>query len=254
MVFHLNNGLRMESKLLSGKVCLVTGAGKGIGRAVAELFASHGAIVYATVRNQEHSGRLMETGSILPMLMDVTDSEAVRDGILRIKKEQKRLDALVNNAALVTYEPLGMASKNTMRDMFEVNVFAMIELMQYASRIMTRQKSGSIVNMASIVGVKGAAGQLIYSASKGAVIAATKSAAKEFAQYGVRVNAVAPGMVDTERFSAEMSQRFSDKVDSIRMGRLAEPKEIAETCLYLASDMSKYVTGQIIGVDGSITL
>ena len=240
----------MEAKLLQDKVCLVTGAGKGIGRAVAEVFSGHGATVYAAARDTSS----LDNGAMIPLLLDVTDSAGVRAAISEIKKTHKRLDVLVNNAGIVSYEPLAMASKGNMRKMFDVNVFALIELMQYASRIMVRQGSGSIINISSIVGVKGAAGQLAYSASKGAVIAATKSAAKELAPTGVRVNTVAPGMVDTKRFCAEMTGRFPEKINCIGMGRLAEPDEIANACLYLASDLASYVTGQIIGVDGSTTI
>ena len=123
--------------------------------------------------------------------------------------------------------------------------------MQLVARIMTRQMSGSIVNMASMVAVKGAAGQLSYSATKGAVISATKSAAKELANNHIRVNAIAPGMVGTERFKAVLEEKFSQKINDIPFGRLAEPEDIANAALYLASDMSSYVTGQVLGVDGA---
>ena len=135
--------------------------------------------------------------------------------------------------------------------MFEVNVIAMIQLVQLASRIMTRQKSGSIINMSSVVGVQGVKGQLGYSATKGAVISITKSAAKELIEHNIRVNAIAPGMVGTERFTAVFEEKFKDKIANIGIGRLAEPNEIANVCVFLASDLSTYVTGQVIGVDGS---
>jgi 3-oxoacyl-[acyl-carrier protein] reductase len=119
---------------------------------------------------------------------------------------------------------------------------------------MTRQKNGSIINISSMVGEKGASGQTDYATTKGAVIALTKSAAKELAPQGIRVNAVAPGMVATERFVGEMESRFKGKTDAIGMGRLAEPSEIAQLCVFLASDTSSYITGQIIGIDGSVVI
>lgn len=138
--------------------------------------------------------------------------------------------------------------------MFEVNVVALIYLMQLVGRVMQRQQGGSIINMASMVGQKGAAGQLAYSATKGAVIAATKSAAKELATSKIRVNAVAPGMVGTERFQNVLKEKFNEKINDVPFGRLAEPEEVANLCLFLASDASSYITGQVIGIDGGIVI
>lgn len=245
-------------KMLEGKVCLVTGAAKGIGRCVAESFAREGAQVIAVARQSEvewislHNAE--NENKIRLFSADITDSEAVRELIGTVRKEFGRIDVLANVAGMVTYEMLAMVSKDKMRQMFEVNVFALIELMQYASRLMSRQKSGSIINIASIVGDKGAAGQLSYAASKGAVIAATKSAAKELAASGVRVNAIAPGMIATERLSAIAGEKFPEKVAQIRMGRMGSPQDVADACLYFASDLSCYVTGQILGVEGSFNV
>jgi 3-oxoacyl-[acyl-carrier protein] reductase len=167
-----------------------------------------------------------------------------------IRKEHGHIDVLANIAGLITYELMPMIDYDKFRKMLDVNVVALINLMSLVSRIMQRQQSGSIINMASMVGLKGAKGQLSYSATKGAVIAATKSAAKELAEHHIRVNAIAPGMVGSERFKAVLSEKFSQKINDIPFGRLAEPIEIANTCLFLASDASAYITGQVIGVDG----
>ena len=140
------------------------------------------------------------------------------------------------------------------RKMLDVNVVALIHLMSLVSRIMTRQQYGSIINMASMVGEKGSKGQLSYAATKGAVIAATKSAAKELADSCIRVNAIAPGMVGSERFKAVLEEKFAQKINDIPFGRLANPEEVAELCLFLASDQSKYITGQIIGIDGGAVI
>lgn len=244
--------MNINENRLAGKVALVTGAGRGIGSCIAQRLAHEGAVVYALdIPSREFDPECLAVAK--PVCADVTDSDAVRDVIMQIKREQGHIDVLVNNAAIITYEPLAMVSKDQMRRMFEVNVFAVIELMQYASRIMARQKFGSIINMASIVGKKGAAGQLIYSASKGAVISATMSAAKELASSGVRVNAIAPGMVGSERFKNEV-QRFSQKIEDIGVGRIAEPEEIASAIAFLASEDASYITGQIIGMDGCMLL
>lgn len=191
---------------------------------------------------------------ILPILNKNRTFAAVKDEVLTIKKQEGHIDILVNNAGLISYEMMSMIDYERFRKMFEVNVVALIYLMQLVGRVMQRQQSGSIVNMASMVGLKGAAGQLSYAATKGAVISATKSAAKELASGKIRVNAVAPGMVGTERFKNVLQEKFSEKINDVPFGRLAEPEEIANLCLFLASDASSYITGQVIGIDGGVVM
>lgn len=240
------------NKLLSDKVALVTGAGAGIGLAVARLLAKEGAVVYsADIKGMEWiDSEPNENGIIVPLNLDITDFAAVKNAVMTIKKEQGHIDVLANIAGLISYEMMPMINYEFFHKMIEVNVVALINLMSLVSRIMQRQQSGSIINMASMVGVKGSKGQLSYSATKGAVIAATKSAAKELADYKIRVNAIAPGMVGSERFKAVLEEKFAKKINDIPFGRLAEPEEIAKLCLFLASDASAYMTGQIIGMDG----
>lgn len=237
--------------LLENKVAIVTGAGRGIGRAIAEKYANEGAFVYAADIREEDLKWTEQNINVHGVTLDICDFAAVKDSVMAIKKEQGRVDVLVNNAGLISYEMMSMIDYDKFRKMIEVNVVSLVFLMQLVGRIMTRQQSGSIINMASMVAVKGAAGQLSYSATKGAVISATKSAAKELANNHIRVNAIAPGMVGTERFKAVLEEKFSQKINDIPFGRLAEPEDIANAALYLASDMSSYVTGQILGVDGA---
>ncbi len=238
----------MSMGLLDDKVCLITGAGRGIGKEIASLFALEGAIVYAADIQRDLLEEWIESFTyksnlkVIPIFLDVTDSTAVKNTIVLIKQQQGKLDVLVNNAAIITYELLGMISKETMRKMFEVNVFAAIELMQYSSRLMERNKCGSIINIASIVGVKGAAGQLSYAASK------------ELASKNIRVNAIAPGMIGTDRFTAVMNEHFSERTANIRMGRLGTSVDVAKSCLFFASDQSEYITGQILGVEGCLVI
>lgn len=247
----------MSTRLLEGKICLVTGANRGIGMAIAERYAEEGAVVFANARKEDSLETWAKQCSekyqttVIPLYFDITDAAASKAALLKIKSDFGRIDVLVNNAGMVTYELLPMIDFEKLRAMFEVNVIAMIQLVQLASRIMTRQKSGSIINMSSVVGVQGVKGQLGYSATKGAVISITKSAAKELIEHNIRVNAIAPGMVGTERFTAVFEEKFKDKIANIGIGRLAEPSEIANVCVFLASDLSTYVTGQVIGVDGS---
>lgn len=250
----------MENRFLENKICLITGGARGIGRAIAERFARDGAIVYVNDLSEGEMDQWAAECSeknqtkVIPLYFDICNFAAVKENILRIKKESGRIDVLVNNAGLISYEFLGMIDFDKLRKMFEVNVLALINLTQLTSRLMIRQKNGSIINMASIVGVKGAKGQLSYSATKGAVVAITRSAAKELAEHNIRVNAIAPGMVATERFKNIMTNKFEERIDDIGFKRLATPEEIADAYSFLASDRSAYITGQILGVDGGFIL
>jgi 3-oxoacyl-[acyl-carrier protein] reductase len=246
--------------MLDGKIALVTGASRGIGRVTAELFARNGCIVYANARVAGCLDALAEEyrskydAEILPLYFDVTDSGGVKAAFQRIKKEHGRLDVLVNNAGIMKDALIGMISGDMLREIFEVNVFAVAELIQYASKFMIKQNSGSIINLSSIVGANGNKGQLAYSASKGAVISMTKTAAKELARYSIRVNAIAPGMIDTDMFNSIGKKHVQERTANIGMNRLGTPGDVAEVCLFLASDRSAYITGQVLGVDGSATV
>lgn len=243
--------------LLKDKICLVTGTTKGIGRQIAEIFAQEGGIVYSSARNDKSLELWAEeinataSGKIIPVYFDMTDSDGIKKIVFMLKKEHGKLDVLVNNAGIVTNELLGMISLERMRKMFDVNVFGLMELSQLvAVKLMRPNKCGSIVNIASIVGVEGSKGQVAYSASKGAVISITKSMAKELASDNVRVNAVAPGMIATERLKVTIKEQYHDNIPKIGMGRLGTPEEIAKACVYFASDMSTYTTGQILTIGG----
>ncbi len=246
--------------LLQGKVCLVTGASRGIGLATVKRFAEEGAIVYANVREPKNLDKYYDelsennSGSVSSVYFDVRDESASKKAVQRIKCEQGRLDVLVNNAGVMKDALVGMVSSFLMKEMYETNVQGGVNMIQFATKIMVKQKSGSIINLSSIVGIEGNAGQMAYSASKGAVAAMTKTAAKELAAYGIRVNAVAPGMIDTDMYRSIGDERMKEQIKNIKLGRLGKPEEVADAILFFASDLSRYITGEILGVDGGAVI
>lgn len=241
------------SQLLENKVCIITGAAQGIGRQIAKQFATDGAIVYACDRQEFTT----DNERIHPIVMDITDAASVKANLMQIFKAEGRIDCLVNNAGIVYNRKIGMIMREETERMFLVNVIAVLELIQLSSRLMTRNGGGSIVNIASVTAVLGSPGQVAYSATKGAIIAMTKSAAKELAPQDIRVNAVAPGIVQTERFTElyeSDGSKINERIQRIALGRLGSPEDIAHACAFLASDNASYISGQILGVDGCASI
>lgn len=242
------------------KSILITGAMRGIGYATAVKAAQQG---WKVVLNGRDEARLTEVKEDLEMrysakvhtiAYDVTDVDAVKQAFMWIKKNVGQLDAIVNNAGIMDDSLIGMLKPEQLQKTFEVNTSAAIYHMQFASRLMAKQKSGSIINVSSIIGRFGNAGQLAYSTSKAALIGATYSAAKELAPLNIRVNAVAPGFIETDltnRYTDEMKQQTLSK---IKMGRAGQAEEVANVIMFLASDAASYVTGQVIGVDGGMVV
>lgn len=236
---------------LENKVCIITGAGRGIGKVIAEQFVADGAIVYVNDLN------VPEVEGAKPIAFDVTDSNALKAGLMQVYKAEGRIDCIVNNAAIIQNQKLGMVTKQLLEKMYAVNVFAVIDMIQIASRLMARTGGGCFVNMASITGVVGSPGQVAYSSTKGAIITITKSAAKELAPMNIRVNAVAPGIVKTERFEElyeATGDKINERIEKIALGRLGTPQDIANAVSFLASDRASYISGQILGVDGCATI
>ena len=245
---------------LTDKVALVTGASRGIGRAIALLMAKQGADVVVNYSGSE--GAAQETvDAILAMgrkaikiKANVGNAEEVAAMVEEAHSTFGRIDILVNNAG-ITRDGLLMRMKDSDWDyVININLKGVYLMTKAVSKIMMKQRSGKIVNMTSVVGVTGNAGQANYSASKAGVIGFTKTCAKELASRGITVNAIAPGFIHTD-----MTDVLSDKVKeamvhTIPLGRMAEPDEVAAVAVFLASDMSSYITGQVINVDGGMVM
>lgn len=243
------------SDLLKNKVCIVTGSARGIGKEIAQLFALEGAEVIINDARIGSADEWVEQSNykerLHPVYFDITDASAVRSNVMAIKKQFGHIDVLVNNAGVEFNELIGMISRENMDKMFKVNVYGTIEMIQAVSRIMARNENGgSIINISSMVGLRGNPGQLVYSATKGAVIALTKSAAKELAPKKIRVNSIAPGLTQTEMMAQADIDKLQGRINNICMGRIAQPTDIAGGCLLLASDYAGYISGQVLSVDG----
>ena len=248
---------------MKGKIVFITGASSGIGEGCARKFASQGSDLILNARNvaklEELKVELEAKYGVRICLLpfDVRDRNAATMALASLPEEWKRIDVLVNNAGVVFNKKIGMILRPETELMFRVNVIAVIEMVQLVSRLMARGHGGSIVNIASVTAVLGSPGQSAYSATKGAIIAFTKSAAKELASQGIRVNAVAPGIVKTERFSElyeESGEKIDNRIQRIALGRLGTPLDVANACAFLASDRSSYISGQILGVDGCASI
>jgi 3-oxoacyl-[acyl-carrier protein] reductase len=250
-------------RLLQDKVCIITGAGRGIGRVIAEQFAQDGAIVYVNdlqlgdMDEWANDCALRNHTKVVPVCFDVTDSSALKAGLMSVYKSEGRIDCVVNNAAIIANQKLGMVTKPLLEKMYNVNVFAVIDMIQIASRLMSRTGGGNFVNIASVTGVVGSPGQVAYSSTKGAVIALTRSSAKELAPQHIRVNAVVPGIIRTERFEElyEVSgDKIDDRISRIALGRLGTPQDVANAVSFLASDRASYISGHILDVDGCASI
>ncbi len=247
-------------KLLTGKVALITGCDSGIGRQVCKIFVNQGATVYANLLSEKSVETLVfecqnSAGKIIPIVFDITDKKKILDCIKQIKNEQSKLDILVNNAGWKKDCVIEMIDDGSLQKMLDVNVTGAIHITQSALRLMKKNNlGGAIVNISSLVGLKGNVGQSAYGSTKGAVASLTKSWAKEFAPSKIRVNAVAPGSVDTQMFYEMNAKDIQSSIEAIGMKRLAKPEEIANVILFLASDMSSYITGEIIGVNGGLQM
>lgn len=243
--------------MLKGKNAVITGARRGIGRAAVECFAGYGANIWACARKPDEAfeadmAQLAERYGvwIKPVYFDLADGGETAAAVKGILAEKLPVDVLVNNAGVPHGGTLFTTSIAKLREVFAVNFFSQVALMQYFGKYMLRKKSGSIINMASVGGLEHEPGYLAYGSSKAALIWATRSCAKELALHNVRVNALAPGLVDTEMGSYRARAELEKVLARTPIGRMGNPGEIAEAIAFLASDKASYITGEILSIDG----
>jgi 3-oxoacyl-[acyl-carrier protein] reductase len=246
--------------ILDNKVALVTGGARGIGKAISLAFASEGAqVAFVDVRldaSSEELLALLRSKNIKAMAyqVDVRDLTASQNVVENVQKDFQRIDILVNNAGITRDNLLMRMSEEEWDAVIDVNLKGTFNFCKVVSRLMISQREGKIINVASIVGLIGNAGQVNYSASKAGVIGLTKTLAKELASRNISVNAVAPGFVDTEMTQKLTPQQKETLLSLVPMKRMAKPEEVASVILFLASPAASYMTGQVLSVDGGLVM
>ncbi len=245
-------------KLLSGKTAIITGASRGIGMGIAQVFAEHGANVAFTYSSSEKPAlelekELVAKGSKAKAYKsDAASFEQADSLVAKVLEDFGGIDVLINNAGITKDNLLMRMSEADFDSVIEINLKSVFNMTKAVQRTFLKQRSGSIINMSSVVGVKGNAGQTNYAASKAGMIGFTKSVALELGSRNIRCNAIAPGFIETE-----MTEKLDEKTvqgwrDSIPLKRGGSPEDIANACLFFASDLSLYVTGQVLNVDGGM--
>lgn len=246
--------------LLEGKTAIVTGGSRGIGEAIVKLFINEGANVYSLSRSEgrmydEFSKLTNSKGSFFKWIKaDLSNRDSIKNTLTEILEETPSIDILVNNAGITKDGFIFRMKDEDWDDVITTNLTSAFELCRGLTRTMIKQKSGSIINISSVVGIIGNAGQVNYSASKAGLIGLSKSLAKELASKSIRVNAVAPGFIDTSMTEA-LGEKAREALEGvIPLKRTGKPEEIAQAVLFLASENSSYITGQVIAIDGGMTM
>ncbi len=245
--------------MLKNKTALITGSNRGIGRAVLEELAQNGTNIIAHARKEtpEFLQIISEIKdkygvNITPIYFDITDSEGMKSAIKQIHSQKLPIDILVNNAGVANVSMFGQTPISKIKEIFDINLFAQMELTQYILRFMTRQKFGSIINISSVTALIMSEGQTAYASSKAALITWAKNLAAEYGRYGIRVNTLSLGLVNTDMRKGLKEEEIEYFKQRTVLGRMAEVEDIAKVVKFLASDDSAFITGQNIRVDGGL--
>ncbi len=247
-------------KLLEGKTVLITGASRGIGKGIALAFARQGADVAFTYRSSEEQAMALEKAlqaegvKAKAYRSDASDYEQSQQLVQEVLKEFGRLDVLINNAGITKDNLLLRMSEQDFDDVIRVNLKSVFNMTKAVIRPMMKQRAGSIINISSVVGIRGNAGQANYAASKAGIIGFSKSVAQELGSRNIRCNVVAPGFIETEMTAALDEKVLDEWKAQIPLRRTGKPADVANACVFLASDLSDYITGQVLTVDGGMVM
>ncbi|GGD38520.1 3-oxoacyl-[acyl-carrier-protein] reductase [Muriicola marianensis] len=245
-------------KLLEGKNVIITGASRGIGTGIAKVFAAHGANVAFTYSSSEGPAMALEKElssagvKAKAYKSNAADYKACEDLIAAVLEDFGGIDVLINNAGITKDNLLMRMTEEDFDSVIEINLKSVFNMTKAVQRTLLKQRSGSIINMSSVVGVKGNAGQTNYAASKAGIIGFTKSVALELGSRNIRCNAIAPGFIETEMTGKLDEKTVQGWRDAIPLKRGGTPEDVANACLFLASDLSSYVSGQVLHVDGGM--
>ena len=249
-----------NNKFLEGKVAIVTGGSRGIGRSIVEEFVKRGVSVAFNFLKSEDKALVLKKeieekgGRALTFRQDVKDYDAIKIMVEGVKTHFGRLDIIVNNAGILRDKALMLMEEQDWEDVMSTNLSGAFNLIRAAIVTFMKQKSGNIINLTSVAGIKGMPRQVNYSASKAGIIGLTKALAKEVGPYNVRVNAIAPGYIDTDMVKDLKEEYKAELLKMIPLGRFGKSGEVAKVAAFLASEEAKYITGQVITVDGGLAM
>jgi len=246
--------------LIQNKTAVITGCNRGIGKKILEAFSANGATIFACVRNVSEEFKTFANemekefnNKIIPIQFDLNDEDQVKKAASNILSSNSPIDILVNNAATIYTALFQMTSIKKLKETFETDFFSQTLFTQYILKSMIKKKSGSILYISSSSALDGNEGRSAYSSAKAAIIAQAKALSREVGMYNIRVNAIAPGLTDTDMMKENTPKEIVNEVASrTSLRRIANPQEIANAALFLSSDLSSYITGQVIRVDGGM--
>lgn len=250
----------MYNKMLNGKVAIVTGAGRGIGREIAKCLAFKGAVVIVNYNSSVKDAILLvqeinQNGGFAEAIQcDISDYENVREMISHIVRKYGKVDILINNAGICRDRLLARMSEEEFDSVISINLKGTFNCIRHVAHFMMMQKWGRIINISSVSGVYGNIGQANYSASKAGIIGMTKSVSKELARYGITVNAIAPGFIEsemTDKLPENIKETFKKRIP---MGEFGKPVDVANLVVFLSSECANYITGQVLNIDGGLTI